>query len=457
MMKLLLLPLLLLAALIPARSAELELYCTTDLHGHADRLAALGGALRQGGDAVLRVDVGDTAQGTLLSQFSGGRIMIESLNALNFDCWIPGNHDFELGFDRFRALAENFRGVTLGGEWRWNGLSGIPWKLFRKNGVSAAVIGLSDPKMPHRVLPTDGSRFDTPYAALERIMPEIRAAAPDVVILFWHNGLYSSIGSMGNFLRRFPEIDLVVGGHSHQEHPGERAGHVHFVQTGRFAEAAGRIRITLDDRTRRLLRIDSELLRPGTLPDPEVAAAQRPFRSGFDRYASEQVITFPEPVEFPAEIIWNHPFSRLAADAYRAATGADAAFFAMYRPQSEPFRRLDRAGLFQLLPYESRLCAIRLDHEQLRQFLEEQANLARKWNQLPAFSGISLTFTARQEPRLAAAPEQLTLAVTDYTLVSSATLRALLDRPETGWRVFPVIERDAVEQYLKARRAGAPE
>ena len=229
------------------------------------------------------------------------------------------------------------------------------------------------------------------------------------------------------------------------------------MQTGRFAEAAGRIRITLDDRTRRILRIDSELLRPGTLPDPEVAAAQRPFRSGFDRYASEQVITFPEPVEFPAEIIWNHPFSRLAADAYRSATGAEAAFFAMYRPQSEPFRRLDRAGLFQLLPYESRLCAIRLDHEQLRQFLEEQANLVRKWNQLPAFSGISLTFTARQEPRLAAAPEQLTLAVTDYTLVSSATLRALLDRPETGWRVFPVIERDAVEQYLKARRAGAPE
>ena len=150
---------------------------------------------------------------------------------------------------------------------------------------------------------------------LRRIMPEIRAAAPDVVILFWHNGLYSSIGSMGNFLRRFPEIDLVVGGHSHQEHPGERAGHVHFVQTGRFAEAAGRIRITLDDRTRRILRIDSELLRPGTLPDPEVAAAQRPFRSSFDRYASEQVITFPEPVEFPAEIIWNHPFSRLAAAA----------------------------------------------------------------------------------------------------------------------------------------------
>ena len=35
MMKLLLLPLLLLAALIPARSAELELYCTTDLHGRA--------------------------------------------------------------------------------------------------------------------------------------------------------------------------------------------------------------------------------------------------------------------------------------------------------------------------------------------------------------------------------------------------------------------------------------
>lgn len=457
MMKLLLPPLLLLAALIPARSAELELYCTTDLHGHADRLAMLGGALRQGGDAVLRVDVGDTAQGTLLSQFSGGRIMIESLNALNFDCWIPGNHDFELGFDRFRTLAESFRGATLGGEWHWNGLSGIPWKLFRKNGVSAAVIGLSDPKMSRRMLPGSGSRFDAPYTALERIMPEIRAAAPDVVILFWHNGLYSSVGGLGTFLRRFPEIDLVVGGHSHQEHPGERAGHVHFVQTGRFAEAAGRIRITLDDRTRRILRIDSELLRPGTAPDPEVAAAQRPFRAGFDRCASEIVADFPEPLKFPAAPGWDHPFSRLAAEAYRRATGADAAFFAMRRPHTGPLRQLDRAELFRLLPYESRLCTVRLDHEQLRLFLKEQAGLTAGWDQLPAFSGISLTFTAGQEPRPDAGPQQLTLAVTDYTLVSSATLRALLDRPGTEWRVFPVIERDAVERYLKARRAGAPE
>ena len=131
MMKLLLLPLLLLAALIPARSAELELYCTTDLHGHADRLAALGGALRQGGDAVLRVDVGDTAQGTLLSQFSGGRIMIESLNALNFDCWIPGNTISSwasTGSARWRRVSGASRSAANG--------AGTASPAFRGNGAA---------------------------------------------------------------------------------------------------------------------------------------------------------------------------------------------------------------------------------------------------------------------------------------------------------------------------------
>lgn len=99
--------------LLPLGGAELNIFCTADLHGRADNLAKLAPALRPGGENALRIDVGDTVQGTLLSQFSDGKIIIESLNALNFDLWVPGNHDFEFGFDRFNELAKHFRGVVL--------------------------------------------------------------------------------------------------------------------------------------------------------------------------------------------------------------------------------------------------------------------------------------------------------------------------------------------------------
>ena len=58
--------LLLLVRFTPAGFAsEVEILCTTDIHGRAEALIRLAPILRKNPDA-LRIDCGDTMQGTLL-------------------------------------------------------------------------------------------------------------------------------------------------------------------------------------------------------------------------------------------------------------------------------------------------------------------------------------------------------------------------------------------------------
>ena len=56
--------------------AELEILSTTDLHGRLETMPQLGYALRSGGKEALRIDCGDTVQGSSISRHSGGEAMV---------------------------------------------------------------------------------------------------------------------------------------------------------------------------------------------------------------------------------------------------------------------------------------------------------------------------------------------------------------------------------------------
>ncbi|MDD3886982.1 MAG: metallophosphoesterase, partial [Victivallaceae bacterium] len=307
----------------PASGEVIELRCVSDLHGEALRFARLRQALEPDNPKLIRIDAGDTMQGTFESEFTRGRVMTDLLNRFNFDVWVPGNHDFEFGFAPLADAARGFRGHTLGNGWSWFALRPESWTLLRRDKSTVAVIGLTDPAMPRRMLPGDGATFEPPAIALRRIMPEIRKADPDLVVLVWHNGLYSSIGSLGRFLREFPEIDLVIGAHSHEEHPGESVGRAWFVQPGSRAHAAAAIRAEIDDRTRRVRRISSRLLRP------EARASQEDFT--FVNSAQREADVFGKavlgrvnpPLRRPDGKAFNTASGRILAEAIRRSAAAD--------------------------------------------------------------------------------------------------------------------------------------
>lgn len=449
------LALLLAAIRIPA--ATVEILATSDLHGRAEEFAALLPQLDAAGTEAIRIDCGDTIQGSVLSRFDRGGTMIELLNRAKFDFWVAGNHDFELGFEPFSDLVRAFRGEALGADWEFRALRPAPWRLLRRGEITVALIGLTDPKMPLRMLPGEGAEFLAPATALRRVMPEIRRAHPDLVVLAWHNGLYSAAGPLWKLLREFPEIDLVIGGHSHEEHAGERVGNAWFVQPGSHAACFAQIRAEFDDETRELLRIDSALVRPDPArrPSPELRERLERVRRAVETAAARPIATTPEPLRLPRKREFNSPFGALGAAALREVTGADAALFCASALEKEIPRQVTPATLHQLLPYPNRICVIELSRDELRELIVELLESASRRRSVPTFTGIAATADRSGNLLGIDAPERLTLALTDYTLTSSRTLRPLLDQPGRSWRVTGQSEFDAVAAFL-GKSAGAP-
>lgn len=443
--------LLLLVRFTPAGFAsEVEILCTTDIHGRAEALIRLAPILRKNPDA-LRIDCGDTMQGTLLSRHSDGQIMTALLNELRYDVWIPGNHDFEFGPEALIRAAREFRGKTLGAEFQRTGFKPSAWVLFERNGHRVAVIGMTDPKMPNRLLSDSGWTFQANRDALREIMPELLAAKPDLIVLAWHAGLYTPPGTMFRFLAEFPEIDLVLAGHSHEEKRGFRVAGAWFVQAGRYAQCVARIRARFDDDTGELERITSELLRPeeDSPGDAEAEQVLRPFLERYKPYAETVIATTKEPLRLPEKRENTAPICRIGAEAVHRAAGSDAALFSVSAlPQFEIPCTVTNEGLFTLLPYENELCTVELTREELAELLTWLGAANRRGRSVFAFSGLNVVQNGKRWSA-PGAPERLTLALSTYSLTSTPLLREKLD--SGAYKLTGITERDAVAAYLKRR------
>lgn len=441
--------LLLIGVCLAGSAGEVEIFCTTDIHGRAEAFARLAPLLRKNPDAI-RIDCGDTLQGTLLSRHSRGEIMTALLNELDYDVWVPGNHDFEFGPEALVRAARNFRGKTLGAEFSRPEFQPAAWILIERGRHRIAVIGMTDPKMPDRLMPDSGWTFRPNRDALRGIMPEVLAAKPDLIVLAWHSGIYTPPGTMFRFLSEFPEIDLVLAGHSHEEKRGLRISGAWFVQAGRYAGCVARIRAVFDDESGRLERLTSELLRPGDEPAPDAGTERvlRPFLERYKPYAETVIATTETPLRLPEKRENTAPICRIGAEAVRRAARSDAALFSVSAlPQFGIPCAVTNEGLFTLLPYENELCTVELTREELAELLNWIGAASRRGRSVFAFSGLKIEEDGKRW-RAPDAPETLTLALTNYSLVSTPPLREKLE--SGAFRPLGITEREAVAAYLRA-------
>ena len=434
-------------------AGEMRIVVTTDLHGNSRNLAALGTEIRKHTDRrTLLVDLGDTVTGEFPSEYAENSTgMAEALNLLGVELWVPGNHDFGLAPEEFRDFVRRFRGRALGGDWSFAGVSGAPFAIVEKGGVRCAVIGLTDFKMPLRILPGAAMEFRDPFAVLGECMRRVRAAKPHVVVLAYHNGLYTRFGSVQEILRRCPGIDLVLGGHSHQEIPGRRIGQrSYFVQSGAHGRAAAVVDIKTDDATGRIVRVTSKLIR-GDLahPDPRLAALDRRL------YLESRGIRFRKLGDYapPRPGERNAILGKLSAEALRASGNADAALLWLGTDDREHKRRVFTYGdLYRLLPHRNEMCTLTVTRAELTEFIAERDRLVRQRNypQLLFAAGIKIHRAGDGTVSRVDGPERMTLAVNDYLIADSSVLRALAYRPERNFRRLGRFERDIIADFLAA-------
>jgi 2',3'-cyclic-nucleotide 2'-phosphodiesterase (5'-nucleotidase family) len=125
-------------------------------------------------------------------------------------------------------------------------------------GVRLAFVGLTTPGLASWLPAEDRRGFDVldPIETLQRLMPEVAAQKPDAVILAGHMGLKRRddfANRIGALTQAFPQLTVCIGGHTHQNHPGEISNGVLYTQADHFGIHAGKVELTFDRTSRRLV------------------------------------------------------------------------------------------------------------------------------------------------------------------------------------------------------------
>ncbi len=360
---------------------------TTDIHCHLTgeqdnwlKLATIIDKERAlARDNNLLIDCGDTIAGTLAATVNHGDIAVKMLNALKYDVWVPGNHDYDFGIMTLLADKSKFTGIILAANLRITAKPHKPcagWKIFIRNGIKIAVIGLSLPGSEKNYWREDKFAVVSGLDVMPQIMAEVKQHQPNIIILAAHCGLFSADKMMLKLARRYPAIKLFLGGHTHQNIPGEKIGsNGWFVQAGKHANGVAKIVIKFDSQSKQLISIKSSII-PVVKTTPVNSASLAAVHNDLKKITqySQQVIGNTATV-ISAEAAFGQlsTAAELNGRAIAAQAKTDIAFIGTKYDAMIPPGTITRKQAFSLYPYLDTVCTLNLTANETKAIIEEQA------------------------------------------------------------------------------------
>ncbi len=285
------------AAPAPQRAPRTVVFAhTNDLHAHHQPdasgrggLAAISGVMERarqqhGEGRVLALDAGDIVSGSPLDEYEAHgvktAVMLDFLEAVGYDAWALGNHEFDRGLDVTRQLVEASAVPVLScnltnaeGGPAFGNLAAS--KVFEVDGVTVGVIGATTQSVAkYTRADLAGVVIGDPVACVRAEVARLRPSV-DVLVALSHMGIEED----RNMAASVPGLDLVIGGHSHTfAERAERVGTAWVVQAGCYAEALGLGVYDVDAKT-----FSWSLIRP----DASASADARPAVVALDRRWTE--------------------------------------------------------------------------------------------------------------------------------------------------------------------------
>jgi 2',3'-cyclic-nucleotide 2'-phosphodiesterase (5'-nucleotidase family) len=462
-----------------AEETVLTILQTTDLHAHvawapdADvngdwlRLATVVREQREaaGRENSLLIDCGDTVQGTLIGEVSKGRVATSLINIMDFDVWVPGNHELDYGSERFAAFIDQVRVPILNGNIRVFERVLPAFRVFKRAGLTVAVIGMNSSFQSNWLWGERmrGMSWESAVSAIERIMPAVFAERPDVTILALHHGWLEDdlrgVNEVTAISQQFPQIHLILGGHTHREFSGRRLGRSWYIQAGSHAQVVGRVQLHVEDG--KITDIHSELIpTAGAKPDPAAQAAVADWLAKTREIAAKPLLTLPRALSATGTPGIDCQTSELICAAFAAETNAVGVIHARLSDHSWPAgHHFTETDLFRLIPYENGVGVALLSEPELRAIIGEQLS-RRDHRSFGGIWGFHVEIDAegtgvgriRLPDRKFAPGERIPVAFNSYTIASGGgrfpVLRRLVRTPQAKLRDHRINSRALLRSYL---------
>lgn len=208
-------------------SGEVYIIHTNDTHAYYDenlgftRVAVLREDLESRGATVFMLDAGDAFQGTGYTMLTHGGSSVDILNAVGYDLMVPGNHEFDYGFETYLDNAAQLEFDTISANLCYADTGELvfePYKIIERDGYRLGVFGLCTPDTLDLVMPgyLDDITITDPVEASRQMVEVLQGEDVDCIVALGHIGVdpSSSITS-DQICAEVDGIDLFIDGHSH--------------------------------------------------------------------------------------------------------------------------------------------------------------------------------------------------------------------------------------------------
>ena len=355
-----------------------------------------------GAENVILIDAGDCLHGDNAAYYfnyvnkDSEHVFARMLEYLDYDAWIPGNHDIETGHPVYDRVAKSLDVPVLAAN-AVHADSGEPYfgeyVTLKRHGLKITIVGFTNPNIKNAYAPElwKGMDFISLYPDFaQSVVDRVRAKEnPDVVIVAIHSGAGKGDGSQFeqqglDLFNSLTGVDFIVSSHDHRMNVFQNES-MAMVNTGNYCANLGYGTITLKVENGKVAekKVSAALipLDKDKVDDQMKAAFQSDFEA-VKAFTTRKVGEIKMDLSGRDALNGMSDYVNMLHTVSLKASDAQVSFAA---PQAANV--LLKAGtvvyndLFSLYSYDNQLYVIRMTGEEIKRYLENSydAWLIYRW------------------------------------------------------------------------------
>lgn len=393
---------------------DLQILASSDTHGkfdpwdYAANKADASGSVAQQATAIkqlrtlntLVIDAGDNIQGNSSQLFLNDDVhpMIAAQNAIGYDVWVPGNHEYNYGMDTIRKVIGEQKAKVLTGN--VYSPEGTPladgYTIVRKMDVKIGIIGMVTPNITRwDAVNLTGWNVTNPVDECRKIIDQIKDKV-DVLIGVMHMDTENEYGVYGSgvtdLANACPEFNVIIAAHGHKEIPGQEINGVLVVENKSAGATLSEIHLKLQRQTNGSWQVKSRSSESIQVKDyeadPKLVALLAPYDErakadavipigtlqGGNMAPDNEIENIPSPMiqdtallDFINEVQMYYTGAQVSATAMTSMTG---------QMKEGTIRKCDLTSIYT---YENTLYKLQMNGAQLRDYMEWSAAFFKTW------------------------------------------------------------------------------
>ncbi|HHW7570885.1 TPA: bifunctional metallophosphatase/5'-nucleotidase [Mannheimia haemolytica] len=295
-----------------AKEVNIKLLGTSDVHGRVvpwsygadveDRsgsfaqIATYVKEVRANHKNVLLFDIGDAIQDNQVEEFAKtldkakNNPVPKVLNAMNYDIFILGNHEFNFGMPNLDAILKDINAKILTANfYHKDGKRYVePTTIIEREGVKLGIIGLTTPMSAIFEKDTghlDAMKFTSPIEEAKTQIADLKAKGVDAIIVLAHMGIENENNIPGtgvaDLVNAVDGIDVIIAGHMHKDVPSETIKNTLITEPHRYGTVVSEVDLAFDVNDKGEVKLLSKTAK--TVPvkklasDPEIEKIYQPY------------------------------------------------------------------------------------------------------------------------------------------------------------------------------------